>query len=446
VSTQSRISSHAGLSWQTSTVHGWQSAAESLAAHKLRSGLTLLGIVVGVAALLAINVFGQLTQQQVARQFGPLGATLVSITPQVPPPPAGAGAGPVMRDANSPGPRLVFPPELDEKDLQALQSLPHVTAAALHSSLPPDIQAMSSGQNLKPSLIAATPGIQSVLGYTVASGSFFTEQDEGARANVAVIGAAVAATLFPGQDAVGQSVQLNNVAFTVKGVFSPQGTNGNLDLDQISVVPYSVLDRLRGNRRMFVLAGNPVTNSGALLQVDDIRNVPQVESNATQLIQQLHPPKPDEQPYVSSDFTQAIQTASQSTNTVRLALAGVAAVGMLLGAFGLFSMMTVSVTERTREIGVRMAVGARTRDVQVQFLFEAALLGLVGGVVGAVLGGVVSAFVPNLMGTVPSGYALPSPDAVIGVLAGSVALGIVFGVVPARRAANLDPASALRRG
>jgi ABC-type antimicrobial peptide transport system permease subunit len=214
----------------------------------------------------------------------------------------------------------------------------------------------------------------------------------------------------------------------------------------LSVVPYSVLDRLRGNRRMFVLAGNPISNSGALLQVDDVRNMPQVESSATQLIQQLHPPKPDEQPYVSSDFTQAIQTASESTSTLRLALAGVAAVGMLLGAFGLFSMMTVSVTERTREIGVRMAVGARTRDVQVQFLIEAALLGLVGGVVGAVLGGVLSAFVPNLMGTVPSGYALPSPDAVIGVLAGSVVLGIVFGVVPARRAANLDPASALRRG
>jgi macrolide transport system ATP-binding/permease protein len=207
-----------------------------------------------------------------------------------------------------------------------------------------------------------------------------------------------------------------------------------------------VLERLRGNRRMFVLSGNPITNSGALLQVDDIRNVAQVESSATQLIKQLHPPKGDELSYASSDFTQAIKAASQSTNTVRLALAGVAAVGMLLGAFGLFSMMTVSVAERTREIGVRMAVGARARDVQVQFLIEAALLGLVGGMLGAVLGGVVSALLPSLIGPLPGGSALPSADAVVGVLVGSIALGIVFGVVPARRAANLDPASALRRG
>jgi putative ABC transport system permease protein len=170
-------------------------------------------------------------------------------------------------------------------------------------------------------------------------------------------------------------------------VFAAQGSNGELDLDNIGVVPYSVLDRLRGNGVMFAIGQtNPTAGNGVLLQVDDVRNLKTVESSAIQLIQQSHPPKPSELPWVASDFAEAVRTASQFASDLRLVLTGITVVALLLGAFGMFSIMTVSVTERTREIGLRMAVGARTRDVLMQFLLEAALLGLVGGCLGALLG------------------------------------------------------------
>jgi ABC-type antimicrobial peptide transport system permease subunit len=423
----------------------WSSALESLAAHKLRSALTLLGIVVGVAAVLAINVYGQLTQQAVARQFGPLGATLVSVTPQPPPIQPTVGGGPVIK-TGGPGQFPSIPPPLDERDLQALKTVPHVTAAALNDAVPP-LQAIANGQNIQARVIGATSEMQTVLAYPISAGSFFTSQDEAARANVVVLGAAVARALYPGMDPVGQPIQLNNVPFTIKGVFASQGGGGDFDLDQLSIVPYSVLDRLRGNAGMFALrAPNPVAGRGAVLQVDDVRNVPQVIASATQLLQQLHPPRPNEQPYVASDFTQALQAAGAATSTLRLALTGVATVMLILGAFGLFSMLTVSVTERTREIGVRMAVGARARDVLLQVLIEAAVLGFLGGVLGTLLGFAASGFVPRLVsGPLAGGFAFPSVDLVAGVLIGSAVLGIVFGLLPARRAANLDPATALRR-
>jgi len=440
-------SSRGTAPWWTSLAQGWQSALESLTSHKLRSVLTLLGIVIGVAAVLAINVFGQLTTQAVARQFGPLGATLVSISPQAPLPPPGAQPGlPVKVTADTPGfAKPVPPPDLDEKDLQALRSVPHVTAAALHGRVPP-VQAVGNGQNGQARLMAATPEIQSILGYAIASGSFFTEQDEASRANVVVIGATIARTVFAGMDPVGQPVHLNGVPFTIKGVFAAQGSNGELDLDNIGVVPYSVLDRLRGNGVMFAIGQtNPTASNGVLLQVDDVQNLKTVESSAIQLIQQSHPPKPSELPWVASDFAEAVRTASQSTSDVRLVLTGITVVALLLGAFGMFSIMTVSVTERTREIGLRMAVGARTRDVLLQFLLEAALLGLVGGCLGALLGSGLAVLATGLLRPLAGLFALPSPDAVVEVLLGSIVLGVLFGVLPARRAASLDPASALRR-
>jgi ABC-type antimicrobial peptide transport system permease subunit len=425
----------------------WESAIESLTAHKLRSALTLLGIIVGVAAVLSLDVFGQLTRQAVERQFGPLGATLVSIAPQVPPPPAGAVPGvPVKISADTAGPKPAFPADLDEKDLQAIQSLPHVSSAAAHS-LVPGVQASANGQNGEVRLIGATPQFQSVMGYTLSGGSFFTDQDEASRANVVVIGARVAQMVFPDIDPVGQSAQLNGATFTIKGVLAVQGSNGELDLDDQGIVPYSVLDRLRGNARVFALSStNPVTGNGVLIQVDDVANVRQVESSAIQLIQQLHPPKPGEQPYVASDFAQAIQSANQSTTAIQLTLGGVAAVTLLLGAFGLFSMMTVSVTERTKEIGLRMAVGARNRDVLNQFLLEAALLGMAGGTLGILIGFGLASAAGRMLPLVSGFYALPSPGASLGVLVGCVVLAMAFGTAPARRAANLDPAAALRRG
>jgi putative ABC transport system permease protein len=437
-----------GLTWASSLSQGWQSALESLAAHKLRSILTLLGIVVGVAAVLAVNALGQLTQQTVAHQFGPLGATLINVGPQPPPPPTAAvpGGGPVTFTAGAGTPRPILPPDLDEKDLQAIQTLPHVTAAALHRFIPP-VQAIANGQNGQARLIGATPSIQGVMGYSLAAGTFFTDQDETARVNVVVIGASVERALFPNQDPVGQQLQLNNVPFTVKGVLTSQGSNGELDLDQLGLVPYSVVDRLRGTGGTFIVFsnGSPIANNGVSIQADAVENVPRVETSVIQLIQQLHPPKPGEQPYVASDFAEAVQAASQSTAQVRLALGGVATVALLLGAFGVFSMLTVSVTERTREIGLRMAVGARTRDVLTQFLLEAALLGLIGGVLGAVLGSILVVLAPSAIRAFGGQSAQPSMPAVLGVVLGACVLGIVFGVVPARRAANLDPAAALRR-
>jgi putative ABC transport system permease protein len=172
--------------------------------------------------------------------------------------------------------------------------------------------------------------------------------------------------------------------------------------------------------------------------------VPQVKQSATQLLHQLRPPRPNEQPHVAGDYAKAVQAANASTSTVRLALTSGAGVTLLPGAIGLFSMMTVSVAERTREIGLRMAVGARTRDIPQQILIEAAILGLLGGMLATLLGLVASAFLPSLVGSLSGAFALPTPDVVAGVLVGPVVLGIVFGVLPASRAANLDPAAALR--
>lgn len=452
--------------------HGLSSGFEALRAHKLRAGLTVLGTALGIAAVVAIGGIGQLTQAAVERQFGDLGATLISVQAEPPPPPPGSeggrvtvggdfnapgpaqgvttsGSGPVQSGGGGPpgggaNPKFGLAEELTDADAAALRALPHVVAASPHVAGAP-LQIVAGEQNRQARVFGVLPDIQRILGYRLQAGTFFTDQDVSSGATVAVLDAAVARDLGSPQTLVGQSVRIGSVDFTVVGVLDEHGRNEN-EVEAAAFVPYSVIDRLRGNGRLFAIGGSALSNTGVLVQVDSVANISQVESAISETLNRLHPPRGDRFPYVSHDFKQALDAQVTATRGVSLAMTGVAVIALAIGALGLLSVMTVSVAERTREIGMRLAVGARRSDVLFQFLGEAAAIALCGGVLGIAIG---SATTPLLARVHPAFGGLvvaPSVAWVLAALVVALVIGLTFGYLPARRAARMDPVAALRRG
>ena len=250
---------------------------------------------------------------------------------------------------------------------------------------------------------------------------------------MALLGATVASELFPtGENPVGQSIQIRNVPFTVIGVLASKGSSvgGNQD-DQVLIPLQTAQVRLFGS-----------TSVGqVVLQVDNTNDMNTVQSEITTLLRQRH----DIQPSQASDFTiqnntSVISRATSVDNTLTLLLGGVAAVSLVVGGIGIMNIMLVSVTERTREIGIRLGIGARPRDVLSQFLVEAVVLSVLGGVIGIAIGVAATLLVPVL-----TGYATVIPWSAIGLAFGfSAAIGLSFGIYPARRASQLDPIVALR--
>jgi putative ABC transport system permease protein len=407
-----------GSSALTTIVQSMLSALEALAANKLRSLLTMLGIIIGVGAVIVVIAIGQGAKDAVAQQLARLGTNMVTIQPgssNVGGVPTGAGGRPTLTD----------------KDVQAIErQVPHITA--ISPVVSGNSQVAYEGLNWQTRVQGVYPDYQIIQDYSTTSGAFFTQSDEDDANTVALIGQTVADNVFPGTNPVGLRFRIRNVIFQVVGVLSVKGNNGFQDQDDIVLIPYSTAER-----RLF---GS--SNVGQVqVQVDQPQHINGVIAAISQVLRQTHrlpSYKPD-------DFTvrnlQAILDANEQTaNTIATLLTAVAAVSLLVGGIGIMNIMLVSVTERTREIGIRMAIGARARDVLLQFLVEAVTLSAVGGIIGIVFGFLVTIAVSHFAGW----RTAVAPVSVLLAFGFAALIGVFFGFYPARKAAGLDPIVALR--
>ena len=409
-----------------------QVAVEALIANKLRAALTMLGIVIGVGAVIALMAVGQGSQKAVSSQILGLGSNLVFIRP------GSSSSGGVRQGAGT-------AQTLSSDDATAvLNSVPNVTAAA--PELDDGSQVLSAGQNTFTRINGVTPDYPGLLNLSLAEGNFFTEDDMTRSSRVVVLGSAVGQQLFPGGDAVGQQVRVaqgrnNVVSLQVLGVLQSKGGSPSTSSDDRMFMPLTtVQNQIAGGRT----ARNKTLVSQITVQVSDKSKVTQAKQDITNVVS-------DDHKVVTPDFTVESQddlaaAASQVGQTLTVLLGSIAGISLIVGGIGIMNIMMVSVTERTREIGIRKAIGARSSDILMQFLTEALTVTALGGLIG-VVGGIGAALFLNgrniagLGNNVQTAISWPSVGLAFAV---SAAIGIFFGIYPAQRAAGLRPIDALR--
>jgi len=397
---------------------------EAVRLHRLRSGLTVLGIMIGIAAVILTVGLGEGAQGDVRAQINALGSNLLIVSPGSSTSTAGVRGG--FGTAST----------LTESDAIALTSkvtAPDIAAVAPTSSTSATLTASST--NWTTSVVGTTPSWLQVRARTLQAGRFLTNADESNGTPVTVLGATTATQLFGSSNAVGQTVTVNGVQLQVVGVLNASGSTGSTNNDDFALVPLRVAAQslFGGTARtsvstIYLEARSPATLSAAYQEA---------QSELLALHNIATP--------TSADFTittqqSLISTATSVDKTLTILLAGIAAISLLVGGIGVMNIMLVSVTERVREIGLRKALGARPRTIRRQFLVEASVLGLAGGVLGVAIGLVGANILPHFI----SSSVTLSPAASVGAIAIAIAIGIGFGVYPAARAARLAPIDALR--
>jgi putative ABC transport system permease protein len=396
-------------------------ALTALMRTKTRSVLTMLGVIIGVGAVIAMVSVGEGAKARVAAQFQAMGTSTLIVSG------GSAQAGGARGGAGS---RLT----LTWDDLDAIKDLPEVAAAA--PQLRGNAQVLSESSNWQTQLNASTPDWFIVRSWKVASGEEFTDADVAGARKVAVIGKTVATNLFADQDPVGATIRIDRTPFTVVGVLESKGTSAfGSDNDDVIVVPTKTfLSKLSG--------GNARYLSGQIMVMAPTADGTTAAMNAiSELLRQRHKLRADQDDdFTVRDLTSVAKAQAESASTITSLLAGVALVSLLVGGIGIMNIMLVSVTERTREIGLRMAIGAKPGSVRLQFLVEAMVLSLVGGFIGIAAGLGAGAYLASTFG-----FALPvRPDIVVLAVVVSAAVGIGFGFFPAHRASRMDPITALR--
>ena len=393
-------------------------------AHAMRSVLTVLGILIGIAAVILTVGLGLGTQQDVSAQISALGSNLLIVTP-------GSST-----DADGFRGGFGSAATLTRSDAAALASpvnAPDVAGVAPEKSASLSLE--TSETNWTTDVVGTTEDWPTVRSRELASGAFFTADDDAAMAHVMVLGPETATHLFGTTDAVGQIVTVSDRTFTVVGVLAAEGSASGTNLDDVALVPLTTAAEQ-------VVGGfdrNAVSTIYVRAASGDLLSAAKQEVEATLLA--LHGiADPDEADFSVDSQDSLVSTATAVYRTLTVLLTGIAALSLLVGGIGVMNIMLVSVTERTREIGLRKALGAPPWAIRRQFLVEAAVLGLAGGVLGAVLGIVAARALPGVLGT----SIVVSGAAVAGAVVTALAVGITFGVYPATRAARLAPIDALR--
>ena len=396
-------------------------AFRALLRNKTRAALTMLGIIIGVSAVIAMVSIGQGAQASVQAQIANIGTNLLFVS-------AGAqNVGGVRTGAGDSGTNTLTVEDLDAIKRE-VPSVSMVTPTVNARS-----QLVSGNANWNTSVQGVSEQYPDVRKWAIQSGEFFTETDVRTAARVIVVGQTVADNLFAGMDPVGQTLRVINSPFRVVGVMARKGQDQQgRDQDDIAFAPYTTVQKkILGSPRLQVAYVSAISQDATYT----------AQSQITDLLRQRHKLAASEpNDFTVRNMTDIADAANETSNTMTILLACIAGVSLLVGGIGIMNIMLVSVTERTREIGIRMAIGARSSAVRSQFLIESIVLSVTGGVIGIVVGIAVSLGIPKMLGW-PT---LVSTTAIIGSVIFSAAVGIFFGYYPARKAAALDPIEALR--
>jgi putative ABC transport system permease protein len=399
-------------------------AVRSLSANKMRSGLTMLGIIIGVMSVIAMLSIGEGAQAAITAQIDSIGTNLLFIRP-------GSTRQGGVASAEGSAPTLTL------EDAQALQGLPDIVGVSPEADSFGHVVYL--GNNAVGRIIGATPDYLNVMNANVADGNFISNANVTARTSDVVLGSQIADELFNGVEPVGRTVRINNQPFRVIGVMQSKGGTGFLNQDTQVFLPITaVMSRLsRGRFR----GGNLV--SDITVKMDSVSAQTAVTQEISDVLRQRH------RLLFQNDFQiqsqqDILNTATQVTGILTIFLGGVAAISLIVGGIGIMNIMLVSVTERTREIGIRKAVGAHKRDILAQFLTEATILSLGGGIIGILLGMVIARLISGIQLGSSTLNTVVSPSSVILAVLFSAGVGLFFGSYPAIRAASLHPIDALR--
>jgi len=399
-------------------------ALRALEVNRTRSALTMLGIIIGVAAVIAMVAVGSGATARIQEQIQSIGSNLIIVLP-----------GSISSNGVRLGSGAVV--TLTEDDAKAIAAeCPSVSAVA--PTVRGGVQVVYGNNNWATTAQGVTPDYMTIRDYTMMSGQFFTDRDVDAAGKVAVLGETVAQNLFGDSDPTGQVVIIKNVPFTVVGVLTPKGQSPTgQDQDDIILLPISTAKgKVLGTNQ-----ANAKAVGSLMVQAIGPQAIDQAQQEMESLLRERHRILPGlDDDFTIRNLTEVFAAQETSAQVMSILLGAIASVSLIVGGIGIMNIMLVSVTERTREIGLRQAVGAKTRDILSQFLVEAVTLSLVGGIIGIVVGLAAS----WLISYFAQWSTVVSPLSIIMAFVFSALVGVFFGYYPARKAAFLDPIEALR--
>ncbi len=393
-------------------------ATQSILKNKLRAALTMLGIIIGVAAVIVMVAVGYGARNRIREQINNLGTNMIVITP-----------GAAQQAGVSQGAQAF--PNLSLKDVDKIRSESQLVSAVspvLVSRAP----IISGGGNWRTLINGVDTDYQTIRDWPTSSGDFFSADDVHSNRKVVVLGNTVAQNLFSGQDPVGTEIQIRNSVYKVVGVLSPKGqTASGSDSDDVVLIPYTTASLTLSGRSFIPQILASTSNSS---------DIPAAQEEIRTLLRETHKTDPQSDDFTVKNQADLASAAESSTQVMTLLLAAIASISLLVGGIGIMNIMLVSVTERTREIGIRLAIGARGTDVLTQFLVESIVMGILGGLAGLIVGFAGA----KLLGHFTGWETVISPLIMIVAVGFSGAVGVFFGYYPARKAAALNPIEALR--
>ena len=393
-----------------------QLAMSRIAAARLRAVLTMLGVIIGVGSIVALVSVAQGATSGITNRIASLGTNLLTVNP-------GAATQGFVRGAAGSATTLTL------GDAQAITGITGVAAVAPQVSAQAVV--IAGKKNTTTSIIGTTPGYLQIRTYSIWQGSFLTPTANSSALRVAVLGATTADDLGLGASSIGSDILVNGIPFRVVGIMQAKGSAGVGNQDDQVVIPISTAQR-------YFVSGTTVRSIA--VSVDSSSDITATQARITTALEVRHGTNGTNDDFNIANQAQLLDTFSSVTGLLTLLLGGIASISLIVGGIGIMNIMLVSGRERTREIGIRKAIGARGGDILLQFLIEALVISLAGGLIGIVIGVAASAVIAELAGW---GFTF-SPITVVVAVGFSLAVGVIFGVWPARQAARLDPITALR--
>lgn len=395
-----------------------KTAFTALGSNKTRTSLTMLGIIIGIASVITLLGVGSGSQNSIQQSVSALGSNILTIS-------AGSQRTGLVQGGSGTAATLTL------EDADAIKSkVSNISAVSPEASR--NFQIIANGNNTNTSVTGVLPDYLIAHNYQIQSGNFITTENNDSMGKVAVIGPDTAKNLFVDQDPIGQTIKINKISFKVIGLTVTKGSSGFQNLDDIILIPLQTAQK--------ILLGQSNIRSIVVSASSD-KSLTQVQNDITTLLMQRHNISDSTQlDFTIRNSADTLSALSSVTSTITGLLSSIAGISLLVGGIGIMNIMIVTVTERTREIGLRKAVGARNRDILAQFLVEAVILTLLGGIIGVLIG-ILLGFLISTFANIATQVQLNSIFLATGV---SVLIGIVFGLYPARKASKLSPIEALR--